>query len=222
MITRGGKDEERLYLYSAKFKYNNEDVLIERTDMDNIIETIVRHKARYYLPAFFCRANYRILDFPCGSGYGSEILAPLHVDYEGQDCDSITIQYCKQVFGDSHTQFTYGDLTHPVLESNRYNVIACIEGLEHIEQKYQAPLISAFYHALKPQGVLVVSSPQHPLNISGPSPTNMYHKHELSFADFSNLLRGIFGKVQIITQRDTLHNGLLANCLYGICRKESE
>ncbi len=218
IIHRGGTDEERLYLYDKTFMFNFEKVIVKKTVLPGMEEIIARHKARYYIPSFFVRTRMRVLDFPCGSGYGCDII-PRDAFYEGRDYDEVTIEYCKRLysgFGD----FFVEDLRKPFLPYDHYDVIACIEGIEHIEQEYQLPLIRAFNKALKPNGVLVVSSPENPEGISGPSKTNPYHLWELTRLSFTNILGEFFNDVQIFSHKETLHNGQQATCLYGICRKE--
>ena len=65
---RGGTNEERLYLNDL----HSHGVL--RTNMPNMKDLVARHKARYHLAAFVARPDMKVLDFPCGSGYGAEIL----------------------------------------------------------------------------------------------------------------------------------------------------
>jgi len=140
--------------------------------------------------------------------------------YEGQDVDEITVEYCQKVYCNQNNTFLVGDLTKPKLTPSAYDLIACIEGFEHIGQEYQEPLINAFYEALCPGGILIISSPEAP-DGSGPSKKNPYHKWELTQYDFADILHGSFSDVQILRHEDTLHNGEQATCLYGICRKEN-
>lgn len=211
----GGTNEERLYLYDAEFFYNGTCVTVKKTDMPNLREIVARHKARYHLGAFLCRPGMKVLDFPCGSGYGYEIV-PKNVFYEGMDIDPYTIAYCNKLF---EGKFFEGDLQNPKLDYMAYDLIMCIEGLEHIEMKYQESLINAFYEALDEGGKLLITTPE---GNSEPSRTNPYHLCELTEGDFYRLLSGIFGdgNIQIIRLTDVLHNGERKTCLYGIAGKE--
>lgn len=229
VIERGGaRSEGRLYLYDATFKHNGEQVIVKKKVLDNIEDTIFRHIQRYYLPAFFLRRGMTVLDFPCGSGYGSEILGKDTVKYFGMDLDGPTVSYCEKIYkGQSNKAFVENDLTKPVFYSC-YDLIACIEGIEHIEEQYQGPLIKAFYDVLKPNGTLVVSSPERtndPSDLLSPSsttpwyPINKWHKHEMTMKEFTFILTSYFEDVQILSHKSILHNGTESNCLYGVCRK---
>ena len=215
VIERGGTiSEGRLFIYDAICSYKGEPVIVKKKVLPDIEETIFRHRQRYHLPAFFLRRDMRVLDFPCGSGYGSETLGIDTIDYHGMDIDGPTIAYCKRVYSDYPNRiFWENDLTIPKLPKENFDLIACIEGIEHIEEQYQGPLIKAFYESLSQNGTLIVSSPEKTNDL------NKWHKHEMTLKEFTFILTSYFKDVQILTYRDTLHNGTISNCFYGVCRK---
>ena len=210
MITRGGTNEERLYLYDLKFDCGDDIVVVRHTDMPDIYGLITRHKARYHLVTGFCRHNDIILDFPCGSGYGSEII--LSNFYEGRDNDEISIAYAEHFY---RGNFKIDDLTNPHLKDRTYNVIACIEGLEHIEQIHQGRLIKYFHDALVHGGTLVITTPERKEQI-----TNPYHKWELTKDEFEALLKEQFKDFQILCVKEENHKGEKTNFMWGIAKKE--
>jgi len=224
-IRRGGADTERLYLRDMDFVIpsTGERVVVETTDIPGIDmgDLIARHKGRYYQVGLFCRPGQQVLDFPCGSGYAAQVLAPLGVRYEGLEFDPITVEYARRMYGNDATRFNVGDLRQPNLEKERYDNIACIEGLEHIEMEYQDGLIAALKDALKPGGVLVVSSPENPTGSSGKSAHNKYHLGELTRADFLALLHRHFqpADVELVTYKAHLSTHVRTTCFYGICHK---
>lgn len=225
IIDRGGSDPERLYLQDLKFGTPDGQIVVVKAtkiadvDMDDLI---ARHKGRYCQVGLFCRPVQRVLDFPCGSGYAAEILCPLGVCYEGLELDPFTVEYANRVHGSRSARFGVGDLRFPHLEKERYDVIGCIEGLEHIEMEFQDLLAAAFKEALKPGGVLVISSPENPTGTSGRSAHNQYHLGELTRADFLALLHRHFplDSVELVTHRARLSTQVLSTCFYGICHKQ--
>lgn len=216
-IILGGQNTERLFLKDDK-KNRVLKTNIPGIDMENVK---IRHFARYYLVAGFCRPNFNVLDFPCGSGYAVEILKKSKIKYLGLDHESLVVEYAKKNYGQKNFLFAVNDLTNPKLKKNFFDLIACIEGLEHIGQKYQFPLIQAFYEALKPNGILIISSPENSNKKSGPSIHNKDHLWELTKKDFLNLLYKTFSKnkVEFFHTRDKLTTGVTVNCLYGVCHK---
>ncbi len=214
----------RLYLRDLEFTMpDGTKIMVEKTRKDdiNIADLIARHKGRYFLVGLFCRPGYKILDFPCGSGYAADILKEFGVIYEGRELDFPTLEYASRIYGRPGTKFTHDDLCDPNLESGKYNVMACIEGLEHIDQEYQSPLVRKLKEALKEGGTLIISSPENPTGISGPSLKNKWHKWELTKPDFLSLLYAHFypNDVELVTHKATLHTGEQTTCFYGICHK---
>ena len=208
---KGGKKQERLYLHDL---YSKD---ITKTDMPNMKQLVARHKSRYHLAAFLSRPDMKVLDFPCGSGYACEILED--VEYTGMDIDEVTIEYAKHFYSDG--KYYVDDLANPKKLDSGYDLILCIDGPEHIEIKYQKPLVETFHNALKPGGRLLMSMPEAPEE-SGPSKTNPYHLGELTFDDFVSLLETQFDSIQIIIHEDILHNGVQSNCMYAIARRGND
>jgi len=228
-INLGGKDSEQLFLYHSQFKSSiDRNVMISvcptetnpNSDLSNLIS---RHKGRYGFISLFLRPNHKILDFPCGSGYGSSVLLNISREfkYEGRDINQYVIEYANYLYKDKDIKFKKGDLRHPVPTKTKYNVIACLEGLEHIESKYQLNLIKYFYKHLVKNGILIISSPGTCNKQSGKSLTNPYHLCELTQNDFYNLLESVFTlkNVEVISLKEKLDDGQIHNCFYGVCHK---
>jgi 2-polyprenyl-3-methyl-5-hydroxy-6-metoxy-1,4-benzoquinol methylase len=227
-IHRGGANTERLYLTPLGFTMPDGTLVkVEKSDIPGIDmdDLIARHIGRYGLVALYCRPGHEVLDFPCGSGYAAEFLKRFNVDYTGIEYDEPTVAYAQMLYGADKVirpaQFFKGDLTTPHLPDDGFDVIANIEGLEHIESEFQLHLIASFKQALKPGGVLIVSSPENPTGKSGKSEHNPDHLWELSKEDFRALLEGVFGPehVQLISYEAKLSTGVTTTCWYGICRK---
>ena len=71
-------------------------------------------------------------------------------------------------------QFAYADLTQ--LEAdNQYDLILCVDVMEHIEEDRK--VLRNFHQALKPGGVLLISTP------SDQGGSDVHHEHEESFID---------------------------------------
>lgn len=217
----------RLYLNDLEFDMSDgRHVIVKKTykpdgfSGHNMANLIARHKGRYHLLGFFCRPGTRLLDFPCGSGYAAQLLKDQGIVYEGRDFDEPTVEYARRLYGSPAAEFKFGDLEKPDLGEGGYDLIGCLEGIEHIGQEFQRPAIVSFHRALKPGGVLVVSSPESSTGVSEPGRDNKWHKWELNKEDFLKML-SVFGEgnVELITLREVLHTGVMSTCFYAICRK---
>jgi len=217
-----GTGQEQLFLEPLDtILPSGERLIVEPTQASSpeaLQALITRHQARYYFVGHFLRAGMIVLDFPCGSGYAAKLLAPQDIIYIGADANQNAVNYAQSMYMD-YGEFSCCDLTTFKPLFTQYDVIACIEGLEHIDAEAQRRLIPAFYEALKPGGVLVISSPETRGDVSGPNPKNPYHKHELTKDDFLLLLGHSFSNVELITQRDVLDTGEEHTCFYAACRK---
>lgn len=229
-IQRGGADTERLYLQDLEFSLETgETVNVKKSYFPGIdmADLIARHKGRYGLLGLFCRPRSNVLDFPCGSGYAAEFLTREFgvKQYTGLDRDPVTVEYAWRVYGGERIRFAQVNLCSPsigeLIGKGAHDVIGCIEGLEHIEQKYQGPLIAAFAAGLKSGGTLVVSSPENPTGVSGRSTHNKDHLWELTREDFLALLWDYFPRknVELVTHKAVISTGVLTTCFYGICHK---
>jgi len=223
MIYYGGSnDTERLFLNNKVFisGYNEELIRIRKTNIPNINmeDLIVRHKARYGLVTLFCRPGLKLLDIPCGSGYASKLLSEYKVKYIGAEINKHIVEYANLEYL-KYGDFILNDLTNIIIPYNyKFDIIACIEGIEHIGRDNQYRAMEKFYNLLNPNGVLIISMPEAKeksgLNL------NKFHLWERSKWDFIKLLNVYFQNIQILEQENTLSTGEVQNCLYSICRKE--
>jgi len=219
MGDRGGKDTARLYIADLKFRMGGTIVNVKATELEDRETVIERHKDRYRAILPFLHKGMKVLDFPCGSGYAYPIFKQKKVIYQGMDYDQETLWYAMKVFYNSQKVFTIRDMREPYLPADTYDVAVCIEGIEHIERKYHAPLIRAFHSSLKNKGKLIISTPEAP-NGSGPSKDNKYHLCELTRADLKGLLKRYFRSVEVEVEEVVLHNKKTANQLMAVCIKE--
>ncbi len=98
-------------------------------------------------------AGGRLLEIGCGKG-GFLRLAEAHFDVEGVDVSEYAIESIREYFG---SRVSVRDIVQSDLPSERYDVIAVFNILEHLRQP--GPVIDRLARALKPGGLLVGSVP---------------------------------------------------------------
>lgn len=230
ILRQGGQDLERVYLYNLRIADKDRKLLFSRSRFaaaENMGDVFMRHIGRYGFVLPFIRPDYRILDFPCGSGLFCELLSVLikfgKLRYEGWDLDPATVTYAKKIYQSNKKKinFRIGDLTNFKLKKDYYNTICCIEGIEHISKKDQAKACRQFYLGLKIGGTLIMSSPEPESGCSGLNPKNKYHFHEMTKKDFFKLLATCFGnrQVEISSQTNLMTTGQRLLTYYAVCHK---
>lgn len=225
-LRRGGQDLRGLYLHTHKFFYplqGGDWVQVARTeikDMD-MQQWVAAHYGRYSLVGTFCRPGQTLLDFPCGSGYGAHFLSAYGVQYEGRDNDAPTVGYAQSLYSGPRSSFMEGDLRQPDLEPQRYDVIACVGGLECLEKEAQAAVIPAFKKALKRGGTLVATMTESSMEHDAPSRTNPYDVWRRTRGSFLALLGEYFDpfRIGILTIPMPYLAGRMHTCLAAICHK---
>jgi 2-polyprenyl-3-methyl-5-hydroxy-6-metoxy-1,4-benzoquinol methylase len=223
MIELGGAESDSQFFEAVDFVSPSGRRIIVKHQAPTAerLNTIARHRARYYPAGLFCRPGRRVLDFPCGSGYSAEIFRAFGVQYHGLDHDEDKVAYAQHVYGAEGVTFRTGDLTKPDLRDAWYDVVVCVEGIEHIRSEFQAGLIRALRQSLKSEGVLVISSPENVTGKSGPNPDNKWHVHELNKSDFLSLLTTEFGQhVEPVHFREELTDGHVHTCWVAVCHKK--
>jgi len=105
--------------------------------------------------------NINVLDAGSGFGQYSYFLSSFNKTWKvkGVDVKQEQIDDCNSFFqklGKKNVSFEYADLTQ-FCEENKYDMILCIDVMEHIENDTQ--VFKNFYASLKPQGVAVISTP---------------------------------------------------------------
>jgi SAM-dependent methyltransferase len=130
------------------------------------------HRARYHW-ASHAVAGKEVLDAGCGLGYGIEILAEAGaIAVTGVDLDPGAVAESKARVGDRAEAIVEGDLLDLPLEDDSFDVVVCFETIEHLDGAEKA--LAEMRRVLRPDGVLIVSSPNPDVYLGG----NEHHVHE--------------------------------------------
>lgn len=115
------------------------------------------HRARYEFARSYVRDKIAA-DIACGLGYGCRILKSGGAKtVVGIDLCPEAISYAQSKHQTTGVRFEVGDATQtPLLESS-LDIIICFETIEHVPNT--EGLLTEFTRILKPEGMLIVSSP---------------------------------------------------------------
>jgi SAM-dependent methyltransferase len=164
-------------------------------------EIAYEHWHRYAFARRFV-AGRRVLDAACGEGYGTMLLSAVAQSVLGVDIDVATIDHAKATYGETvHRRFLAASASGMPLPSASIDVIVSFETIEHVDAGDQRQIMAEFSRVLKPDGLLIMSSPNRRLYSEVRNYVNPYHVHELDRNDLSRLLSPKFPAQRWLHQR---------------------
>lgn len=125
-------------------------------------ELLIEHVARYHFALAYINKG-RVLDFACGSGFGTHIIAKKkkkQVDeVVGVDIDLDCLDYAKHNYYHPKSTFLQADVTVEDLKEKLglFDTIVSFETYEHIAEEKK--FLDNVYTLLKPGGQLILSTP---------------------------------------------------------------
>ncbi len=140
-----------------------------------------------------------VLDVACGEGYGSHFLAQSAQSVTGIDLDPETIEHAKKRYQSPNLGFIQADACDLPIEDQSIDVVVCFETLEHLENHDR--LMESFKRVLKPDGVLVLSSPDKANYSDQTGYENPFHAKELYREELEALLAKHFSDYRLWAQK---------------------
>ena len=164
------------------------------------------HFHRYVLAARWC-ANKRTLDAACGEGYGSALLADSASSVEGVDISEQAIAHARQRYGQLEgAGFHVADCTTLPFGDNEFDRVVSFETLEHLEAHDE--LLAEFRRVLKPDGFLILSSPDKATYSDEQNTVNEYHVKELYRNELEALIQRHFPAHRLLGQKLMFHSAI--------------
>jgi len=140
-----------------------------------------------------------VLDFGCGSGYGTERIANCCKRIIGIDISADAIDYARGKFQADNLQFA---TIAPVEEQplpfadQSFDVVLSFQVIEHVPDVGR--YLSEIGRVLRPGGIFVVATPDRSSRLLPmQKPWNMFHLHEYSDAELKDVLSARFARVTI-------------------------
>lgn len=145
-------------------------------------------------------AGRDVLDIACGEGYGSALMASRARSILGVDISKDAVAHARARYGaQPNLRFEVGSVTAIPLGDASVDVVISFETIEHLAE--QAEMIAEIRRVLRPDGLLVISSPNKKVYSDDRGYVNTYHVKELYFDEFDALLRQRFPYVEYLGQR---------------------
>ena len=158
----------------------------------------LEHTHRYVLASSLAKDKV-VLDIASGEGYGSNILSQSAKKVYGFDISSEAVAHARDRYQQANLEFNQGDCTAIPLPDAFVDLIVSFETIEHHDKHDE--MMAEFARVLKPEGVLLISSPDRKEYSEVPGYDNPYHVKELTTDEFSTLLSQYFSSVKLYGQR---------------------
>jgi 2-polyprenyl-3-methyl-5-hydroxy-6-metoxy-1,4-benzoquinol methylase len=157
----------------------------ERFTPECVREIWYEHYHRY---AFVKRLvkDKKVLDAACGEGYGSYILATEACQVTGLDIDQLSINHANNKYKKSNLEYRQGSCIDLTFKDDSFDCIISFETIEHLLEQQQ--MLDEFNRVLKPNGFIVVSTPDKKHYSDESGFTNEFHVKELYKQEFKDLL----------------------------------
>lgn len=152
-----------------------------------------------YLAARELAAGKEVLDIASGEGYGAAMLAAVAGRVVGVDIDAGAVREAAAKYRAGNLIFRRGNATAIPLEDHSVDLVVSFETIEHVAD--QAAMMAEIKRVLRPDGLLVMSSPDRREYSDVPDFHNAYHIRELYRHEFEHLLRSHFAHWKMTGQR---------------------
>ena len=141
-----------------------------------------------------------VLDLACGEGYGSALLAATAGSVQGVDISAEAVAHARRRYADGRNLvFHEASATALPFPDAHFDVAVSFETIEHLTG--QEEMLAEIRRVLKPDGFLVISSPNKAIYSDRRNFVNDFHVRELYFSQLDELLRQQFGAVRYFGQR---------------------
>jgi ubiquinone/menaquinone biosynthesis C-methylase UbiE len=154
---------------------------------------------RYAIAYELCKGK-RTLDYGCGEGYGTAILAKNASSVVGVDVDPEAIEHSKNLYADfSNASFHFLESSLLPFPDGHFEFITCFEVIEHVTN--QEEILSELSRVLSPTGTLLISTPNKAEYSDLNNYSNEFHVKEFYIDEFRSFLKNEFAHVSFLGQR---------------------
>ena len=137
-----------------------------------------------------------VLDVPCGMGWGTSFYGKAK-SVVGIDISEEAIDEAKQRYS-TVGRFGVGSMEKLNFENSSFDVVSCLEGIEHVPIEIGRSFLDEASRVLRPGGVLLMSSPY---CLTKEHSGNPYHIHEYQPSEIKEGISRNF-EIQEIVERD--------------------
>ena len=173
--------------------FTGERIIPEKVETDLLNEHLCR-----YLFAQMLLDDAVVLDVGSGVGYGSKLLAAKARSVISVDIVEECIRYAVKKYSDQNIDYLVADGHSIPLTSQSVDAIVSFELIEHL--KDQSSHLLELDRVLKPEGFLIISTPNRIFYTEERKEINPFHTHEFDFQEYVTFLKTTFPCVNVYFQ----------------------
>ena len=177
---------------------------------ERMVEEFYRNSAENYLIYLFHKATYnfsksyvvgrRILDYGCGSGYGTHHMSAYCDSIVGVDIAADAIEYARAHYRADNLSYRCiepADSSPLPFDDASFDTVLSFQVIEHLEDV--APYLSEIRRVLTPGGIFVCATPDRSTRLlPGQKPWNMWHIREYDVQGLKRTLSTYFPAPELL------------------------
>ncbi|MDB5305643.1 MAG: Lipopolysaccharide biosynthesis protein, partial [Phycisphaerales bacterium] len=164
-------------------------------------EISYEHWHRYVFTAELA-AGKSVLDIASGEGYGSHFIARVAERVVGIDLDPEAVAHAARQYARPNLEFRAGSVDAiPIEGRGVFDMVVSFETIEHVGEEAQSRFCEEVVRLLKPNGILLVSTPDKAAYSDAPKYHNEFHRREFYKGEFVELLSRFFPSVRLFGQK---------------------
>jgi ubiquinone/menaquinone biosynthesis C-methylase UbiE len=170
----------------------------ERLLSDNRSHTQAEHLHRYAIACQFASGR-TVLDIASGEGYGSNLLASHAAFVHGVDVAADAVAHAARKYSRQNLRYLQGTATAIPLADAAVDLVVSFETIEHLREHDE--MMTEIRRVLRPDGTLIISSPDKRYYSDLTGHVNPFHLRELYREEFHALIRRFFSHACFLSQR---------------------
>jgi O-antigen biosynthesis protein len=163
------------------------------------------HYHRYFFSLQFCSKKV-VLDIASGEGYGSALLGIVAQEVFGVEIAPAAVSHASRNYRSARVSFTIGDCIAIPLSDASVDVVVSFETLEHLAD--QKKFFCEIKRVLRPDGMLVISTPNVEVYKDVATKPNPFHVKELDATEFRAILSENFATYRLFGQRSVIGSAI--------------
>lgn len=167
--------------------------------LETFIQTrdTIDHLHRYAIVMDYIKDKV-VLDIACGEGYGSNLMSERAQYVYGVDIDNETILKAQKKYRKENLVFQIGRADLIPIKENSIDIVVSFETIEH-HDKHEEMMLEV-KRVLKPNGLLIISTPDKYFYSDKRGFKNEFHVKELYREDFVSLISSHFQISKLLSQ----------------------